>query len=287
VLEKQARKFSVCSLVWQGPCLNMFGTYIKLYFLLFTMYFSLPRCREQRESFLLELARENTQLLINSIWNLPTERVEDVVVAKFPPPTFRLPREKPVPKPKVPTKWEKYAKEKGTCSSIWSVNIKHFLLSSGYRTYQLIHGKHLIGFICTCNFILKSYKLLQHSYSKIKTLTGMLTPVMLIQTSSRMLYYREQLRILQYTSVSLGKIQNGQKFLVDSCWIGINSESCSRRRKIVAWLVYAALSCNKISQRFLKFLCYSFNFFVLILEHKEAVRFEVVTFRYIRKCALL
>ncbi len=89
------------------------------------MYFSLPRCREQRESFLLELARENTQLLINSIWNLPTERVEDVVVAKFPPPTFRLPREKPVPKPKVPTKWEKYAKEKGTCSSIWSVNIKH------------------------------------------------------------------------------------------------------------------------------------------------------------------
>jgi regulator of ribosome biosynthesis len=70
-------------------------------------------CRSTREAFLQELARENTQLLINSIWGLPTERVEDVVVAKFPPPTFTLPREKPVPKPREPTKWEKYAKEKG------------------------------------------------------------------------------------------------------------------------------------------------------------------------------
>ena len=69
--------------------------------------------RDDREGFLLELARDNTQLLINSIWGLPTERVEEVVVAKFPPPTFILPREKPVPVPKPLTKWEKYAKDKG------------------------------------------------------------------------------------------------------------------------------------------------------------------------------
>jgi len=69
--------------------------------------------RDDREGFLRELARDNTQLLINSIWGLPTERVEEVVVAKFPPPTYILPREKPVPVPKPLTKWEKYAKDKG------------------------------------------------------------------------------------------------------------------------------------------------------------------------------
>jgi regulator of ribosome biosynthesis len=63
--------------------------------------------------YLLSLARDNTQLLINSIWQLETERVEDAVIAKFPPPTYKLPREKPAPKPKAMTKWEKYAKDKG------------------------------------------------------------------------------------------------------------------------------------------------------------------------------
>ena len=64
-------------------------------------------------AYLLSLARDNTQLLLNSIWQLETERLEDVVIAKFPPPTYKLPREKPAPKPKAMTKWEKYAKDKG------------------------------------------------------------------------------------------------------------------------------------------------------------------------------
>jgi regulator of ribosome biosynthesis len=51
--------------------------------------------------------------LYNAIWELPTERVEEAVVACLPPPSFTLPREKPVPKPKPLTKWEQYAKEKG------------------------------------------------------------------------------------------------------------------------------------------------------------------------------
>ena len=53
------------------------------------------------------------QILFNAIWELPTERVEEAVVAVLPPPTFNLPREKPVPKAKPLTKWEQYAKEKG------------------------------------------------------------------------------------------------------------------------------------------------------------------------------
>jgi regulator of ribosome biosynthesis len=44
---------------------------------------------------------------------LTTEKVEEAVVAKLPAPTFTLPREKPLPKPKLLTKWQKYAKEKG------------------------------------------------------------------------------------------------------------------------------------------------------------------------------
>jgi regulator of ribosome biosynthesis len=59
-----------------------------------------------------DLARDNTQLLLNKIWELPTERVEEAIVAKLPAPTFVLPREKPLPKPKPLTKWQKFAQEK-------------------------------------------------------------------------------------------------------------------------------------------------------------------------------
>jgi len=50
---------------------------------------------------------------LNKIWELPTEKVEEAIVAKLPAPTFTLPREKPLPKPKPQTKWQKYAQEKG------------------------------------------------------------------------------------------------------------------------------------------------------------------------------
>lgn len=62
---------------------------------------------------MLELTRDNTQLLINSIWELPTERIDECIVAKLPKPTTVLPRLRKVPGPKPLTKWEKFAKEKG------------------------------------------------------------------------------------------------------------------------------------------------------------------------------
>nr|CAB3265801.1 ribosome biogenesis regulatory protein homolog [Phallusia mammillata] len=71
------------------------------------------KLRRSKESYLMQLARGNTQLLLNNIWQLETERVEDAVVAKLPDPETRLPREKPIPKSKPPTKWEEYAKVKG------------------------------------------------------------------------------------------------------------------------------------------------------------------------------
>ena len=69
--------------------------------------------RTEKESFLTNLARDNVQLLINRLFQLPTARVDNDLFVSLPPPTTRLPRAKPVPKAKQLTKWEKYAKEKG------------------------------------------------------------------------------------------------------------------------------------------------------------------------------
>lgn len=69
--------------------------------------------RANPDEYLRTLARDNAQLLINEIWKLPFERVDDVIITKLPKATYILPREKPAPKAKTLTKWESYAKEKG------------------------------------------------------------------------------------------------------------------------------------------------------------------------------
>ncbi|XP_022067053.1 ribosome biogenesis regulatory protein homolog [Acanthochromis polyacanthus] len=95
--------------------------------------------REQKkEDFLRSLARDNTQLLINEIWKLPTERVEEAIVAKLPEPSTPLPREKPPPKPRPPTKWEQFAKLKGIqkkkkTNLVWDENAKEWRRRWGYK----------------------------------------------------------------------------------------------------------------------------------------------------------
>jgi len=64
-------------------------------------------------AFLKDLARDNAQLLFNELFKLPVERVDNVLIVKLPMGTTLLPRAKPVPKPKPPTKWEQYAAKKG------------------------------------------------------------------------------------------------------------------------------------------------------------------------------
>lgn len=59
------------------------------------------------------MTRDNVQLLLNEVWELPTERVEETVVAKLPTPKYRLPRARKIPEPKPLTKWQKFAQEKG------------------------------------------------------------------------------------------------------------------------------------------------------------------------------
>jgi len=67
--------------------------------------------------FLLNLARDNTQLLFNRIFSLETEILPAKLgigrVAILPQPTTLLPREKPLPQKKEATKWEKFAALKG------------------------------------------------------------------------------------------------------------------------------------------------------------------------------
>ncbi|MBA0609920.1 hypothetical protein Godav_010845, partial [Gossypium davidsonii] len=53
------------------------------------------------------------QVVVDSLFNLPSSQDVDGPLVKLPPPTTKPPREKPLPKPKPPTKWEEFAKKKG------------------------------------------------------------------------------------------------------------------------------------------------------------------------------
>ncbi|XP_072514061.1 ribosome biogenesis regulatory protein homolog [Salminus brasiliensis] len=91
-----------------------------------------------REELLRALARDNVQLLVNEVWKLPAERTDDVLVVKLPETTTRLPREKPLPKVKPPTKWEQFAKLKGIqkkkkTNLVWDEVHKEWRRRWGYK----------------------------------------------------------------------------------------------------------------------------------------------------------
>nr|CAG4640327.1 EOG090X0CBY [Daphnia pulex] len=68
--------------------------------------------RADKEAYLANLSRDNVQLLINQIFQLPTIKVDNEVVIKLPSATTRLPRAKPAPKEKALSKWEKFGFKK-------------------------------------------------------------------------------------------------------------------------------------------------------------------------------
>jgi regulator of ribosome biosynthesis len=51
--------------------------------------------------------------LVGRLFLLPSRSVPEGRVAQLPPPTTALPRAKPLPKPREPTRWEKFATRKG------------------------------------------------------------------------------------------------------------------------------------------------------------------------------
>ncbi|KAG0202325.1 Rhodanese- sulfurtransferase [Mortierella sp. GBA30] len=68
---------------------------------------------KNKDEYLQALSRDNAQLLFNEIFQLQTISDDNGVMAMLPAPTTLLPREKPLPKPKPETRWEKFAKAKG------------------------------------------------------------------------------------------------------------------------------------------------------------------------------
>ncbi|XP_063155416.1 ribosome biogenesis regulatory protein homolog [Candoia aspera] len=104
---------------------------------------ALARASPEREALLRALARDNTQLLVGQLWALPSERVErgaGPVVARLPEPSTRLPREKPLPKPRPLTKWEQFARLKGIRPTrkkrgtlVWDEAAKEWRRRWGYR----------------------------------------------------------------------------------------------------------------------------------------------------------
>lgn len=65
--------------------------------------------------YLNSVSRDNVQLLLSHLHALPTEEDPDTAekLVALPAAVTLLPREKPVPQPKKPTKWELFAKEMG------------------------------------------------------------------------------------------------------------------------------------------------------------------------------
>jgi len=69
---------------------------------------------DDRERFLAETTRDGAQALINQLLTAcPVTSTPDGVHLTLPPASTPLPREKPLPAPKPPTRWERFAKKKG------------------------------------------------------------------------------------------------------------------------------------------------------------------------------
>ncbi|KAI9470894.1 MAG: ribosome biogenesis regulatory protein-domain-containing protein [Benjaminiella poitrasii] len=65
------------------------------------------------EQYISDLTRDNTQLIVNELFKLPVNSTDVGVLAQLPDRTTSLPREKPLPKDRPLTRWEKFAKAKG------------------------------------------------------------------------------------------------------------------------------------------------------------------------------
>ncbi|CAI9100162.1 OLC1v1037102C1 [Oldenlandia corymbosa var. corymbosa] len=75
--------------------------------------FSSPPAREELVKLALEQGTKLVQAVADALFNLPSTEDPDGPIVALPSPTTKLPREKPLPKPKPPTRWEEFARKKG------------------------------------------------------------------------------------------------------------------------------------------------------------------------------
>jgi len=91
---------------------------------------------QDRSAYLLRCARDNAQLLTNRLYGL-LDGAASKQTLKLPPPTTKLPREKPLPAPKPQTRWEKFAQEKGIVKKkrskmVWDETTQQWAPRYGY-----------------------------------------------------------------------------------------------------------------------------------------------------------
>ncbi|KAL8149717.1 ribosome biogenesis regulatory protein homolog [Apium graveolens] len=75
--------------------------------------FSSPPTREELVRESIQQGTKLVQAIADSLFSLTSTEDRDGPIVRLPPPTTRLPREKPLPKPRPPTKWEAFAQKKG------------------------------------------------------------------------------------------------------------------------------------------------------------------------------
>ncbi|EMR11491.1 hypothetical protein PNEG_00505 [Pneumocystis murina B123] len=69
--------------------------------------------KNNKEEYIMSFSRDSIQILVNRIFSLPKIITLNGSFIELPEPIISLPREKPIPKPRPETKWEKFAKAKG------------------------------------------------------------------------------------------------------------------------------------------------------------------------------
>ncbi|KAL0740274.1 hypothetical protein Bca4012_081787 [Brassica carinata] len=75
-----------------------------------------PSAPSSREELVKECVTEGTKLvqaIADTLFNFPSTETSDGPLVQLPRPTTKLPREKHLPRPKPPTKWEEFALKKG------------------------------------------------------------------------------------------------------------------------------------------------------------------------------
>jgi len=96
------------------------------------------------DGHLLSLARERVQCLFSKVFALPYEELASGIsggsggrLARLPAPTQLIPREKPIPKVKEATRWEKFAKAKGIGPK---KKRDRMVFDEGYQDYRPRYG---------------------------------------------------------------------------------------------------------------------------------------------------
>jgi len=90
-------------------------------------------------NFLTEMTRDNVQLLFTKIFQLPSKVEPEGVLAELPKASTSLPRSKPLPEAREPTRWEKFAKIKGIQKKsrkpqlVWDEEHKEWRRRFGYK----------------------------------------------------------------------------------------------------------------------------------------------------------